>query len=265
MDYNRMAVLAAVVESGSMSRAARELGLTRSAVSQQIDRLEREAGVTLLRRSTRRLTLTEAGEALYQACTAMVAAARTAEQRMSEFRDQPVGELAISMPVGFAARHLTTALAPLLSEHQDLSLRLVVTDDDRVDVIEQRLDIAIRIGAPLRSSSLIRRHLGDWRNVICASPSYLASRGVPASADDLLHHDFLLLPAWHHPTDVLTGPDGGTHRLAVRRRVVSDNQLSLKELALAGFGLSFQVVPEIATELADGRLVHVLPNWSLPC
>jgi DNA-binding transcriptional LysR family regulator len=263
VDYNRMAILAAVVENGSMSAAARELGLTPSAISQQIRQLEKESQVTLLRRSTRRLTLTEAGEALYEACTAMRSAASVAEQRLAEFRDAPVGELAISMPVGFAARHLTAALGPLVTEHPELSLRLVVTDD-RLDLIEQRLDIAIRIGAPQRSSSLVMRHLADWENLLCAAPAYLDRRGAPETPEDLAAHHFLMLPSWHHPADVLTGPDGRTHRLVVKARVVSNNQLSLKALTLAGLGLSMHVEPEISEELREGLLVRVLPDWSLP-
>jgi DNA-binding transcriptional LysR family regulator len=108
------------------------------------------------------------------------------------------------------------------------------------------------------------RHLADWELVICASPAYLARRGTPTSPDSLAGHDLLVLPPWHHPPDVLTGPQGQRHRLGGTARVTSNNQLSLKQLALAGFGLSLQVVPEIEEELAAGRLVRVLPEWSLP-
>jgi DNA-binding transcriptional LysR family regulator len=149
--YRRMAILVAVVQSGSIRRAAHELGLTPSAVSQQIRRLEEET---------------------------------------------------------FAATHLVTALTPFLKAYPALSLQLVVTDES-VDVIRDRIDLAITISRPLRDSSLVRHHLADWALVMCASPAYLAERGTPRTPDDLSAHDLLALPAWHHGSDVLTGPGHG--------------------------------------------------------
>ena len=258
-----MAILAVVVEQGSIRRAARELRLTPSAVSQQIRRLEEETGVTLLRRSTRRLAVTEAGEAFYEGCAAMVAAAKSAHESLTALQESPVGELSISAPAGFAATHLVEAIAPLLAAHPALSLRIVVTDDG-VDIIGDRIDLAISIGTPLTSATLIRRHLADWPLVLCASPRYLAGRGTPVSPQELAQHDFLALPRWHHGTDVMTGPAGGLHRVDVAPRVLSNNQVAIRDLTLRGFGLSFHVVPEIAADLAAGRLVRVLPDWSLP-
>lgn len=263
MDLRRMAVLVTVVESGSMRKAARQLGLTPSAVSQQIRQLERETGVTLLRRSTRRLALTDAGEAFYEGCSAMLAAARSAHERLAELHDSITGVLSISAPVGFATVHLTRALLPLLQSHRELSLRLVATDD-QLDVLKERIDIAITIGTPPLASSLVRRHLADWDNVLVASPSYLSTRGKPHTVDDLARHDFIALPGWHHPADVLSGPNGERYRLQVTPRVTSNNQNTIRQLALAGVGLSFHVAPEIAGELAEGRLVRVLPKWSTP-
>jgi DNA-binding transcriptional LysR family regulator len=258
-----MALLATVVDSGSMRRASRTLGLTPSAVSQQIRQLERETGVTLLRRTTRRLMLTDAGEAFYEGCTAMLTAARAAHERLTALQSGVRGELSISAPVGFATTHLTRALKPLLDAHAELTIRLLVTDDV-LDVVRERIDVAITIGVGSPAASLIRRHLGDWRNIIVASAAYLKARGTPRTAAALDGHDFVALPPWHHPTDVLTGPDGSRHRLAARRRVTSNNQLTLKQLAMAGCGLCLTVEPEVAEELADGRLVRVLPDWSLP-
>lgn len=256
-----MAVYAAVVEAGSMTGAARALDLTPSAVSQQVRELERQLRVTLLRRSTRRLTLTEAGQAFYEGCAAMLAASRGAEQRLAELRDAAVGVLSLSVPVGFAAQHLTAALAPLLAAHRQLALRLVVTDD-RLDLIESRIDLAIRIG-PQPDSILVAHHLSDWEMVICASPAYLARRGVPRSPEDLEGHDWLLQARRRHDMEEVVDREGNRRRIRMQSRVTSNNQLSLKQLALAGLGLSFQVLPEVASELDDTRLVRVLPAWSL--
>jgi LysR family transcriptional regulator, transcriptional activator for aaeXAB operon len=259
--YRRMAIFAAVVEAGSLRRTARELGLTASAVSQQIRRLERETGVTLLRRSTRRLALTEAGEAFYEGSAAMVAAARSAHDRLAALQESPVGELRVSAPAGFAAEHLGTALAPFLLAHPALSLRLVVTDEP-IDIIRERIDLAITISRPLPSSSLVRHHLADWPVVLCAAPAYLARRGTPRSPAELATHDFLALPRWHHSGEVLTGPAGQHFRFSARTRVTSNNQFSIRQLTVKGLGLSFHVEPEIGEELSSGQLVRVLPDWS---
>ena len=258
-----MAMLVEVVERGSMRRAARALGLTTSAVSQQIRQLEREAGVTLLRRSTRRLALTDAGEAFYEGCAAMVAAARTAQDRLAALQDTVTGELSLSAPVGFAPAHLAPALVPFLAAHPAVSVRILATDD-QLDLMKERIDIAITIGTSPPATTLVRQHLADWQNVIVAAPSYLRARGTPRVAADLAGHDFVALPHWHHAADVLTGPNGERYRLGATPRLVSNNQLTNRQLTLAGCGLSLHVVPEIRGELADGRLVRVLADWSLP-
>ena len=260
--YRRMAILVAVVQSGSLRRAAHVLGLTPSAVSQQIRRLEEETGVTLLRRSTRRLALTEASESFYEGCVAMVAAARSAHDRLADLQESPVGELRVSAPAQFAATHLVAALTPFLKAYPALSLQLIVTDES-VDVIRERIDLAITISRPLRDSSLVRHHLADWALVLCASPAYLAERGTPRTPGDLSAHDLLALPSWHHGSDVMTGPDGQRHRVTARPRVTSNNQSSIRQLTLMGVGLSFHAEPEIAADLAAGRLVRVLRDWSL--
>ena len=263
MDLRRMAVFASVVQSGSMRRAARELGLTPSAVSQQIRQLEKETGVTLLRRSTRRLALTDAGQAFYEGCAAMLEAAHSAHARLSELHDEVVGELTISAPVGFAATHLSAAVRPLLAAHPRLTLRLVVTDD-QLDLARERIDLAIAIGTTPPAATLVRKHLALWDSVLVASPRYLKKHGTLRAPEDLSRHTFVSLPPWHHGGDVLTGPEGRRFRLAPTPRVISNNQLTIKQLTLAGAGISFNVVPEIAAELRHRTLVRVLPKWQAP-
>lgn len=174
----RMAVFAAVVEQRSMSAAARALGMTPSAVSQQVRQLEREGGVTLLHRSTRKLSLSAAGERFYAGCAAMVAAARAAQQQLVQVRDAPTGELRVAAPVGFA-RHVAGALAGLMNAHRGLTLQLLV-DDRRIDLIEARIDLALRFG-PLADSTWAARKLCDMPQVLCAAPAYL-SRHPPSPA-----------------------------------------------------------------------------------
>jgi LysR family transcriptional regulator, transcriptional activator for aaeXAB operon len=261
--YRRMAILVAVVDNGSLRGAARELELTPSAVSQQLARLEAETGATLLTRTTRRLALTEAGEAFYASAAAMVAAAREARERVAALRTAPAGHLAIGVPSGFAASHLAPALAPLLASHPSLRLRVVV-GDERPDPIRDRLDFAIAIGPAVPSSTLVRRHLARWEMGLCASPAYIARRGAPTSPASLSRHDVITLPRWHHGADVLVRGSGRPVRLRFSPRATADDQSLVRRLTVAGAGLSFQALPEVAEELRSGALVRVLSGWSGP-
>jgi DNA-binding transcriptional LysR family regulator len=158
--YKALTVLAVVADAGSMRRAARVLGMTPSGVSQHIAQLEKDTRVVLLHRSSRRITLTEAGEALYVGGAAVRAAVQAAELRLAELRDTPAGELTISVPPGIAERQLAEALGPVLESNPALTLRLIVTDDP-VDLAEDRVDLAIRTGGPSGGEGVVR-HLTSW-------------------------------------------------------------------------------------------------------
>ena len=189
-DLKPLAVFAEVVDAGSMSGAARRLGMSPSAVSQTIRALEQQGGVTLLHRSTRKLALTDAGERYYPHCKRLLEAARAAADSLQQARDAPTGELRVSAPVGFAM-HVAPALAPLLAEAPQLRLRLLV-DDAMIDLIDARIDVAIRIGR-LADSSWVARRLCDFEMVLCASPDYLERHGEPTTPQALAALAALLL------------------------------------------------------------------------
>lgn len=255
----RMAIFATVIARGSMRAAARELGLTPSAVSQQVRALELALGVSLLHRSTRRLALTEAGARYHAGCAAMLAAARSAEEALAALRDAPEGELRISAPVGFA-RLIAQALGPLLEEHPRLKLHLHL-DDAATDLIGERIDLALRVGE-WPDSSLVARRLGSLPVVLVGAPQYLARRGWPAQPEDLAAHDWLLgrrsRPA---RAIVLHGPGGRTFDATLDPRVESNNHQSLRQMAVSGLGLTGLPVADIAEDLAAGRLLQVLASW----
>ncbi|MEO4045996.1 LysR family transcriptional regulator [Pseudomonas sp. CAU 1711] len=255
----RMALFATVVEKGSMVAAAEALGMTASAVSQQIRKLEDSTRVSLLHRTTRRLTLTEAGAQLYQSCRQIVQLAEQAEQRLAELRDAPVGELRIAAPVGFSGHLLTNALAPLLQAHPQLSLRLFF-QDEQIDLIEQRIDLAIRVGS-LEDSSLVARYIGDWPMLLCAAPAYLAHCGAIEGPQRLSGLDWLSLGHERAGQLTLHGPGGAVQRLRVEGRVVCNNILSVRQFTLAGMGVSLQPEPEVRELLARGELLNLLPDW----
>lgn len=258
----RMAVFAEVVAAGSLSGAARQLGMTPSAVSQHLRQLEDALGLALLHRSTRKLTLTEAGARYVEGCTAMVAAARAANQALEHHRDEPEGELRIAAPIGFGSV-LATALAPLRN-FPKLSLHLLM-DDALVDVIAERVDIAVRV-ANLQDSSLVARKLGTLRAQLCASPSYLAARGWPQHPADLARHDWLggRPHSAAHEVLQLHSNDGQVARVEVTSRASATQVTALHALCVAGWGISIVLSDDDRRALADGRLVPVLPDWRPP-
>jgi len=256
----RMAVFAEVVAAGSLTAAARRLGMTPSAVSQHLRQLEQSLGLALLHRSTRRITLTEAGERYHAGCAAMVGAAREAEQALVRLRDEPEGELRLTAPAGFGSL-LASALAPLRG-YPRLTLRLLL-DDKLIDLIEERVDIAVRVGE-LADSSLVARKLGSMTRQLCASPAYLAERGWPATPQDLLRHDWLASNR-NNSADMLEllGPSGERETLRLEGRVQASQVTALHALALAGWGISMGVSEDDRKALTEGRLLPVLPGWRM--
>jgi len=263
IELRGMEVFATVIEKGSMSGAARALGLSTSAVSQQVRELERRGGVTLLHRSTRKLTLTEAGAHFLEDCAAMLAAARRARQHLVHAREAPVGQLRMSAPVGFA-RHVAPALGDLLAAHPALTLRLLV-DDARIDLIDARIDLALRFGR-LPDSSWVARRLCALQTMLCAAPSWLAANGAPQGPDDLLAHQWLTIAPDDDTTLTLSLTDAKrqTRTLRIAARISSNNQLSIQQMCADGLGIARLGAIDVHDDLASGRLAPVLPGWTLP-
>jgi DNA-binding transcriptional LysR family regulator len=255
-----MALFARVVELGSMSAAARELGMTASAVSQQIRQLEAETAIALLHRSTRKLSTTEAGRAYYEDCAAMLLAAHTAERRLGDLRDEPRGELRVAIPVGFSVQ-LAAALAPLLRAHPQLSLR-VFAEDRQIDLIGERIDLAIRIGS-LGDSTLIARRLAEWRHLLVATPAYAERSGLPQSPEELDRHAVLILSVLNRPEFIELHRAGESRRVRISGPVAGNSAEALKQMMLQGLGITRLPEPDAAPLIADGRAIAVLPEWSM--
>lgn len=259
-DLKRMAVFAAVIRHGSMSGAARALGMSTSAVSQQVRKLESDGGVTLLHRSTRKLALTEAGQRYHARCAAMCAAADQARAELAASRDAPSGELRLSATVGFA-RHIAPALGELLSAHPALRLRLLV-DDSPIDLINARIDLAVRFGR-LQDSSWAARRLCGMQWVLAASPDWVAAHGAPRDPDALLTQSWLGFARESGGLLIdLLSPSGEPRALRVEPRIASNNQLSIQQMCQAGLGLALVSSMDAHDALQSGRLVRLLPEWS---
>ena len=267
-EFKPYAVFAETVAAGSMSAAARRLGMSPSAVSQTIRTLEQQAGVTLLHRSTRKLTLTEAGERCYPHCRRMLDAARAAADLLVQARDAPTGELRVAAPVGFA-EHIAPALAPLLAMAPELRLRLLV-DDAMIDLIDARIDIAVRVGH-LADSSWIARRLCEFEMILCAAPAYIERHGAPTSPQDLARHQWLA--SARDTVDMslddslptlaldLQGAGGEQQRVQVGVRIASNNQFALQQMCEQGLGFARLAHADVVQALARGALVRLLPQW----
>ena len=274
-DLRQLVVFAETVSRGSMSAAAKRLGMTPSAVSQTIKALERQSAVTLLHRSTRKLTLTEDGKQCYFHCLQLMASWKAATDSLTQARDAPTGELRIAAPLGLGPR-IAPALASVLSTWPQLRLRLLVSDE-MVDLIDARVDLAIRIGT-MADSGWTAQKLCDLETIMCASPAYLARNGTPDSPQDLSDHQWIALERQVYAARSVDSSDGATPVIPVtlfgeRRmkqtvhvgvRVVSTTQPAIQQMCEEGLGIARLSYIEVLSSLKHHSLVHVLPKWTFP-
>lgn len=245
-----MAVFAAVVDAGGFTAAGARLGLSKGAVSKAVGRLERHLGTRLLNRTTRRVEPTEAGEALLAYCRGVVQQADAAEQHLGRLREAPRGLLRMSATVSFGIARIAPLLPALTARYPDLQVALAL-DDTVVDLVGERIDLAIRIGR-LPDSGLIARRLGTIRGSMVASPDYLARHGTPRTLADLAGHACLRydehVRSWSVPgMTVPIGPGPAVN-----------STLGQLQVALGGGGIGLLADYLAAPHLASGALVRVL-------
>ena len=249
-------IFAEVVGAGSMTAAARRLGLAVTVVSKRIQRLEAKLGTRLLERSTRRLVLTEAGEGFHHRVGRVLEAFEEAVGFASEVSTSLSGTLRVSAPTAFGRMHLAPHLPKFLEAHPSLELDLELSDQD-VDIAASGFHLALRIGE-LSDSSLIAKKLAPVRQVLCASPSYLARFGEPRSVHDLAHHE--LVAPEPEASWLLSGPAGCVN-VAVRSRLRTTSCEAIREAVISGAGIGLRPTWNIGQELAEGRLRVVLPDY----
>jgi len=253
---------ARVVDSGSFSAAARRLKISKSAVSTNVQRLEERLGIRLLNRTTRRLSLTEAGAAYYRHCARIVAEAEAAEQAATALQREPRGTLRISAPLSFGWMHVAPAIPSFLKRYPELAVDITLSAA-HVKLVDEGLDLAIRIGV-LEDSPLVVRKLAPSRLVLCAAPAYLKERGTPREPRDLGGHNCLctgLLP-WGDEWRLL-GKRGET-RVAVGGSVRSNSAELLRAAAIDGIGIAVLPTWAAGEPLRSGMLQRVLEAWELP-
>jgi DNA-binding transcriptional LysR family regulator len=254
-----MAVFVRVVDEGGFSAAARALGLTPSAVSKLVSRLEDRLGARLLNRTTRRLSLTDEGQAYYQRSTHILAEIDEAERAVSRLHASPRGRLRVTAATAFATNQIAPLLPEFLDRYPEVHLELSVTDRV-VDLVEEGFDVGVRTGA-LGDSSLISRLLAEDHRTICATPAYLERHGAPRTPADLARHNCI---TWTGNPGGLNdwpfeGPDG-PYTVRVHGNAEVNNGEALHEMALAGLGIAHMAEYRVAPDIRMGRLVPLLAH-----
>lgn len=255
-NFGDLEIFARVVGAGSMSAAGRELGLSPAVVSKRLRRLEDRLGTRLLQRTTRQIALTEAGQGFYERVVAILAGVEEAETFVTRRSAIARGTLKVSAPTSFGRMHIAPNLGSFMEENSDLNVNLLLSDD-LVDIVGEGFDVAIRI-AELEDSSLVARKLAPVRRILCASPSYLAKHGAPQALEDLETHNCLT----HQVSDSwrLDGPEGVVS-LRPSGNLGTNSSEVVREAVLADMGIALRSTWDIGQELAEGRLVRVLPEY----
>ena len=251
-----------VVEAGSISKAADQLGVAKSGVSRRLVDLETRLGVRLMNRTTRRSSLTEAGEAYYSRAARIIADVAELDSTTADTDASLVGKLRLAVPLSFGLCHLSPAIDEFARIHEALDIH-VNFSDQHIDLVEQGVDLAIRI-ADLRDSRLQARRICPVRLLLCASPGYLEQKGRPETPDDLKAHDLLQYDIGAGSKVTLSGKNGEEKVIHTRPRIIANNGDFLRDMAISGHGII--LTPSfIAWEaVAAGDLEVILPDYCPP-
>lgn len=258
-DLNLMAVFAHVAETGSFSAAARRLGMSRSAVSKAVAKLEKELGARLLNRSTRHLSMTEVGVAYVEHCSRILDEAVRAEQVVDHLHAQPRGVLKVAASVAFGTLHVAPALADFLGRYPELDIDMTITDR-AIDMAEEGCDVVVRVARDL-PPNLVARRLAPVRRKLCATPAYFGKHGVPRIPQDLARHN--CLDYTHSGEQGLwrfTGPEGDIAVPVSGRLRINDDE-ALSQAVLGGLGLALLPTFIIGKDLQAGRLRAALSEY----
>jgi len=250
------------VDGGSLSAAARALGKSLAAVSRTMTHLEERLGVRLLHRSTRKLTLTEAGASYYDSAKRLLAEIEEAELSLGGRIAAPHGTLTVTAPLLFGRLHVAPVIAEMLEKNRDVAADLLLVDRN-VSLVEEGIDVAVRIGR-LDDSALVARLLGEVPRVVCASPAYLRRHGTPRIPEELREHECLRFSGLTPGREWTFIRDGKEVRTAVGGRFSCNVGEPVIDAARAGAGVMMALGYQVADDLAAGRLVRVLENFETP-
>ena len=254
-----MSVFAKVADLGSFAAAAKELRLSPTMIGKHIRFLEERLGSQLINRSTRRQSLTELGRDYLDHCRHLLEEAEAGDALVEEALRAPRGKLRIATSVAFGSYSLTPAVVRFMKKYPEVSVELVLSDR-MVDLLEERIDAAIRVGTPI-DSTMISRSLSPYTGVVCAAPGYLAEHGTPMHPSDLVHHECLRYIGWADgPRWTFFGPEGEIQVL-VKSRLTINSAFGIRYAALAGAGIVLMRDELLAEDIAAGQLKVLLPDY----
>ena len=260
--FGAIPVFVTVVESGGFSPAAKLLGISKSAVSKRVTQLEEQMGVKLLHRTTRKLSLTEAGEHFFQHARIAHQAAKDAQDAVAQLQGEPQGRLRINTPMSFGRLHIAPLIPEFLKRYPKISIEMVM-DDKVADLIGEGFDIAIR-GGDLPDSSLIARKLAPLRNVLCASPEYIEKHGRPVELSQLADHNCLIFTYSKDIKEWLFIKDGQTQSVEVTGNYNVNNSEALREALLQGAGIGRLPTFVAGPDIKSGKLVSLFEEYQMP-
>jgi DNA-binding transcriptional LysR family regulator len=261
--FSNLEAFIAVVEAGSFTAAAERLDIAKSAVSRRVSALEERLGVQLLRRTTRRLSLTDTGKSYYEHSARILADLDEAEAAVAQEHGELRGHLRVALPLSFGTRHMYGPIAEFTRQHPRVRFDLDL-NDRRIDLIAEGVDLAVRIGR-LADSTLIARRLFEARTVVCASPAYLERRGTPETPEELAEHDCLVYSNLPDPTRwVCTDRDGVRHAIDVPVTMAASSGDFLCASAREGLGLVLQPTFIAGELISRGELQPVLTDYQWP-
>lgn len=262
--FSAMQTFRRVVDLGSFSAAATQAGLSHTVLSRQVKNLERHLGTQLLNRTTRRLQLTEAGALFYRHCVQILEQMQAMTLDLSEHQQQPTGTLRLGVATAFGELELGRWLPDFVERHERLQIELNCSDRF-VDLLEEDIDVCLRVTDHLPDSSLVARKLATSEVLLVAAPAYLERHGSPGTPDALAAHPLLGYSQLLHPQRLqLRGPDGETTDVVMPRRLSANSPMALRAAAIGGLGIASFDRFIVHDALRDGRLIPVLEGWSLP-
>jgi DNA-binding transcriptional LysR family regulator len=262
--FESMTAFVNVVETGGFAAAARQLGMTRSAVNKSVIQLENELGVQLLQRTTRRVSPTDSGLAFYDRCVNILAAVEEAEIAVSQIHQEPKGSLRINAPMTFGILHLSGAIAQFMQQYPDVQVQLTL-NDRYIDPIEEGFDVTIRISASQDFPGLIAHCLTDSAQVVCASPSYLKHHGNPSHPADLARHACLSYGHLATRDQWLFWENFTRHdkaiAVSIQSVLCSNNGDVLRQAAISGVGIAMLPSFIVGQDIQRDRLIQLLPTY----
>jgi len=257
-----LTVFQAVVETGSFVKASELLGMSKPVVTRNIQMLEANMGVKLLYRTTRRLSLTDEGQLLYERGKNILIDLQTLTSELSDKQHQLTGTLRINVPVTFGVRHLSHLWGKFMMQNPSLSLEVTLSDR-LVDLVEDGVDMAIRI-SQLKSSNLVSKRLASTEMLVCASPSYLKKNGIPLIPKDIINHQVIGYAYWFTKNDwQFTSTTGATETIKTQPKCITNNGDTCLALAIEGQGLIMQPRFVLEDALNQGLLVTLLPEYHI--